>query len=101
MAAKVWQKPVTLSHRYPINATLEANPMTMIFMPRKKISFRIDEVLIDGMREEARDAGDSANRWLEKLLYRTLKECGRLDPNYRYLGETRGGNRTPGSSDDE
>ena len=60
---------------------------------RKTRTFRIDEVVIDGLNKLAKKRGISANRLLEIILFQELKEEGTINKTLEMLGETRGGDQ--------
>jgi hypothetical protein len=62
-------------------------------MPRKNRTFRLDERLIDGLAEVARNQNTSANKIIENWLLKLCKDEGILPPDAKPLGETRGGDR--------
>ena len=68
--------------------------MTNAIMARKRVTYRLDEKLIQALKFQARSDNSSANNWLENLLIKGLKEAGAIDDSYEPLGETRGGDRT-------
>lgn len=59
-------------------------------MPRKKLTFRIDERLLQVMDETARLSGHSKNLWLERHLTRFFEDAGKLPENFEPLGDLRG-----------
>ena len=65
-----------------------------MYMGRKRVSFRIDERVLDALKNTAKEEGDSANRWLEKHLHQTFVDLGALPEDSKLLGETRGGDRS-------
>ena len=65
--------------------------MTGATMPRKRVSYRIDDAVIEAMKRRARLDGRNANNWLEHHLLNALKQSGDLPADYIPLGETRGG----------
>ena len=67
---------------------------SVVIMPRKNRTFRIDERLIDGLAQVARLNNMSANKYIENLLLKVCKEEGVLPADALPLGETRGGDRT-------
>ena len=60
---------------------------------RKTRTFRIDEVVIDGLNKLAKKRGISANRLLEIILFQELKGEGVINKSTELLGETRGGDQ--------
>ena len=68
--------------------------MSCTKMPRRSITFRIDERVIDGLKILAKSKGDSTNRWLEKHLFGVLQDEAIISMDEEFLGETRGGDRT-------
>ena len=73
---------------------------TTIDMPRRKLTFRIDERLLQTMDEVARLSGHSKNLWLERHLTRFFADAGKLPPDFEPLGDLRG-DRYSKSSDDK
>lgn len=57
---------------------------------RKTRSFRLDEIVIDGLNELAKRKNSSANRLLENTLFDLLIKEGILPATVEPLGETRG-----------
>ena len=68
--------------------------MSSATMARKRVSYRIDEQIIDALKEQAKADGRNMNNWLENHLSSVLKDSGFLPEGYSPLGETRGGDRT-------
>ena len=68
--------------------------MTDAIMARKRVTYRLDETLIQALKSQAKSDNSSANNWLENLLIKGLKEAGAIDDSYEPLVETRGGPRT-------
>lgn len=60
---------------------------------RKARAFKLDEALIEGLSELARQQNISANRLLENMLFEKLKQAGILSDDIKPLGETRGGDQ--------
>jgi len=58
---------------------------------RKTRTFRLDEIVIDGLNELAKRKNSSANRLLENTLFELLKSEGIIASDAEPLGETRGG----------
>ncbi|MEL7494358.1 MAG: hypothetical protein AAGJ95_10405 [Cyanobacteria bacterium J06554_11] len=69
-------------------------------MVRKQIGFRIDERVIEALKTQVVSTGGTTNNWVETLFIETLKRTGALPQDFEPLGETRGGDRTKGSSPD-
>ena len=59
-------------------------------MPRRKLTFRIDERLLELMDETARGSGHSKNLWLERHLTRFFADAGKLPDGFEPLGDLRG-----------
>ncbi|MBE9212963.1 hypothetical protein IQ247_09740 [Plectonema cf. radiosum LEGE 06105] len=62
-------------------------------MPRKRITYAIDERISDLIAQLARQEGISRNRYLEKHFAQVGIRLGVLPSNFEPLGETRGGDR--------
>lgn len=60
---------------------------------RKTRTFRLDEIVIDGLNELARRKNSSANRLLENALFEILTNEGIISCDVEPLGETRGGDQ--------
>lgn len=60
---------------------------------RKTRTFRIDEIVVNGLSELARKKNLSANRLLENTLFEVLKSEGIISADTEPLGETRGGDQ--------
>ncbi len=60
---------------------------------RKARAFRLDEAVIDGLTELAKQENISANRLLENMLFEVLKNKGVISADVKPLGETRGGDQ--------
>ncbi len=60
---------------------------------RKNATYRLDSLIIEKIAEHAKNNGVSANSWLEKYLFNSLKSMGIIDESETPLGETRGGDR--------
>lgn len=60
---------------------------------RKTRTFRLDEIVIDGLNELAKRKNSSANRLLENTLFELLKSEGIIASDAEPLGETRGGDQ--------
>ncbi|NJO63119.1 MAG: hypothetical protein HC836_34355 [Richelia sp. RM2_1_2] len=60
---------------------------------RKNRTFKIDELVIEGLNKFARTQNMSANKTLETHLFNFLQEQGLIDKNAELLGETRGGDQ--------
>ena len=67
--------------------------MEFIEMTRKAVSYRIDDRLIEALDSVSREGNISANRYLENLILRHMKELGAVDPDMEPLGEKRGSNK--------
>lgn len=68
---------------------------------RKTRTFRLDEIVIDGLNELAKRRNSSANRLLENSLFELLKSEGIIAPDTEPLGETRGGDQKSDKSKEE
>lgn len=73
--------------------------MTSQLMPRKKRSYSLDIQVIEGLLEIARKTGQSANKYLEGLLFEHLKEKGVLDSDAEPSPNKWGGDRSKPSED--
>ena len=60
---------------------------------RKNRTFKIDEIVIEGLNKFARSKNMSANKTLETHLFNFLQENGFIDKDKELLGETRGGDQ--------
>ena len=60
---------------------------------RKAITYRLDELVTDAMREQALEEGTSVNRWLENHLFDYFKNVGKIPKSENRLPENRGGDR--------
>lgn len=63
-------------------------------MPRVRRSYKIDERVVDALTRVASKSNMSANRYLENLLFSHAKTVGEIPFEAEPLGETRGGDRT-------
>lgn len=72
-----------------------------LIMPRRAVTYRFDERVIEALKARSKKANSSASNWLETLLIETLMRSGDLPADFEPLGETRGGDRTKGSEDDQ
>jgi hypothetical protein len=68
--------------------------MTAYQMPRKNATYRLDQRLVEEIQSLAKEQNTSSNRWLENALINLLKTSGRISPDFKPLGETRGGHKT-------
>lgn len=64
-----------------------------IQMPRKRITYAIDERIGDLIAKLAEQEGISRNRFLEKHFAQVGIRLGLLPSDFKQLGETRGGDR--------
>lgn len=60
---------------------------------RKTRTFRLDEIVIDGLNELAKKKNTSANRLLENTLFELLRNESIITDDIEPLGETRGGDQ--------
>ncbi|WP_414579309.1 hypothetical protein [Anabaena sp. CCY 9402-a] len=67
---------------------------------RKTRTFKIDELILDGLNGLARKHNTSANRVVENVLMEVLKREGFLAEDTEPLGETRGGNQKSKDGDE-
>lgn len=68
-------------------------------MARKRRTFKLDERLLDALKDVSNRSNTSANNWLETLLIDTFKDNGALPKDFSPLVENRGGLRV--SQEDE
>lgn len=66
---------------------------SILFMPRKLASYRIDERVLAVIGTLAERAGLEPQRYLETYFFTKGKELGLIEPDEQLLGETRGGKR--------
>ena len=71
-----------------------------IDMARKRRTFKLDERLLDALKDVSQQANTSANNWIETLLIETFKSKGALPDDFTPLIENRGGLRTTKKSDE-
>lgn len=62
---------------------------------RKRKTYLLDPLVIEGIAQMARLDGRSENQFVERLFYRITREAGVIDPDEELLGESRGGLRKP------
>ncbi len=67
---------------------------------RKARAFRLDEAVLDGLTDLAKQENISANRLLENILFEALKSKGVISADIKPLGETRGGDQKSDKSKD-
>jgi hypothetical protein len=68
--------------------------MNCLDMPRRPKNFLLDERILDALDSAAKTAGyKSANKFVEQLLFNTLKMSGNLGADAEPLPEGRGGKR--------
>lgn len=60
---------------------------------RKNRTFKIDEIVIEGLNKFAKSKNMSANKTLETHLFDYLQKNGFIDESLELLGETRGGDQ--------
>lgn len=74
--------------------------MIILLMERKRktVSYRIDSLIIEALKEIAKEDNNSVNKWLETHLLYFLKQKGFLSPDTKPLGETRGGDMKSGKT---
>lgn len=60
---------------------------------RKAVTYRLDETVINALRELAIDRNTSVNNFLETHLFNLLRKEGYINQDTRPLGETRGGDQ--------
>ena len=66
----------------------------VIDMARKRRTFKLDERLLDALKDVSQQSNTSANNWLETLLIKTFREEGALPKDFTPLVENRGGLRS-------
>lgn len=64
--------------------------MCFATMPRKRTNFVLDDRVLEALKEMAQDANTSANRFVENVLFELAKQKGKIEPDAKPLGETRG-----------
>ena len=68
--------------------------MNCLDMPRRPKNFLLDERILDALDSAAKKAGyKSPNKFVEQLLFNTLKMSGNLGADAEPLPEGRGGKR--------
>lgn len=60
---------------------------------RKAITYRLDELVTEAMKQQALEEGISVNRWLENHLFDYFKNVGKIVKSETRLPENRGGDR--------
>ena len=68
--------------------------MLSIEMPRKDTKLRLDERILDALREKSVESGMSFNALCEGILFSYAKSVGKLPLDAEPLGDTRGGKRS-------
>lgn len=68
---------------------------------RKRRTLLLDSLVLEALKRLARSEGRSENQYVELLLFKIAKERGLITPDTEPLGETRGGERSPQSDEDE
>lgn len=68
-------------------------------MARKRRTFKLDERLLDALKDVSQQSNTSANNWLETLLIDTFRKKGALPKDFSPLVENRGGLRVAQSED--
>ena len=68
--------------------------MLSIEMPRKDTKLRLDERILDALREKSVESGMSFNALCEGILFSYAKSVGKLPLDTEPLGDTRGGKRS-------
>ena len=68
--------------------------MLSIEMPRKDTKLRLDERILDALREKSVESGISFNALCEGILFSYAKSVGKLPLNAEPLRDTRGGKRS-------
>lgn len=62
-------------------------------MARKRRTFKLDERLLEALKNVSQQSNTSANNWLETLLINTFRSEGALPNDFTPLVENRGGLR--------
>ena len=65
----------------------------MLDMARKRRTFKLDERLLEALKDVSQQSNTSANNWLETLLINTFRNEGVLPKDFTPLVENRGGLR--------
>jgi len=65
----------------------------MLDMARKRRTFKLDERLLEALKDVSQQSNTSANNWLETLLINTFRNEGVLPKDFAPLVENRGGLR--------
>ncbi len=87
----------TMSANYNMSDTI-----LKLRMPRKRITYAIDERIGDLIAKLAEEEGISRNRFLEKHFAKVGIRLGLLPGDFKPLGETRGGDRkSTGTKEEE
>ena len=71
--------------------------MLTIEMPRKDTKLRLDERILEALREKSSESGVSFNALCEGILFSYAKSVGKLPIDAQPLGDTRGGKRVKGA----
>lgn len=72
----------------------------IVDMARKRRTFKLDERLLDALKDVSQQANTSANNWLETLLINTLRGEGALPKDFTPLVENRGGLRAQSKTEE-
>jgi hypothetical protein len=75
---------------------MEEEIMIALEMPRKDTKLRLDDRVLDALREKAEESGISFNGLCEAVLFNYAKSVGKLPLDAEPLPDTRGGRR-PGA----
>lgn len=78
----------------------ESDLLTVLQMPRKRISVSVDTKVLSVLADKATDLNTSISRMTEIALIAHAKKLGLIPEDYRPLGETRGGDRTQSETED-
>lgn len=60
---------------------------------RKILTFRLDELVTQAIKEQSLEEGISTNKWLENHLFDYFKNIGKIPKNIGRIPENRGGDR--------
>jgi hypothetical protein len=61
---------------------------------RKRKTYLLDSLVMEGIKELARRDGRSENQFVERLMFKACQDAGVIDKSEELLGETRGGGRS-------
>lgn len=75
--------------------------MYTLMTQRKSTTFRLDERLIEAIEKAAKLNNSSKNRYIEMIFIKHCQGLGILPMDFEPLGETRGGDHSQKSANDE